>query len=413
MKTLATLTLAFSVFIDCLAQNKSPVVKDSIAKATNFSVPSSAAFNLLDVNPSKINRPGFAKDFKFDWVFNGTQISPNIAIEAQPIWLLFAKNKSYSEIEDFNIVERALYSLDLSLGTAQRKISETAGSMQTSQVQSLAFAAKLNLYSSKNPLYDDGFIKNYAPRFSEEEEKLETEKTRIEGVLNGLKKDSSSFANDINILKSSIPVDQLKLTQLLAQLAQLTLAIQNHINQFESIERKLNNIFDREVKATQAFVERYEKENWNSTIIDFGYGQVFNYSGDNIGNLQFFDKGNAFWLSGVIRIGKKHTIFGQRVMLNFMTRYITTTKTPNFTYGGNLRYGSKLINFFIEGVQTNYTKIEPGATAENTTTIAYGGDFKINNLFYVQLGIRTNYNKDFKLRDIIPLVNFNYLLPTQ
>ena len=46
-----------------------PLLKDTLLKATQYSIPSSGAFTLLGVNPENVSTPGFSRDFKIDYFF--------------------------------------------------------------------------------------------------------------------------------------------------------------------------------------------------------------------------------------------------------------------------------------------------------------------------------------------------------
>ena len=45
-----------------------PLLKDTLLKATQYSIPSSGAFTLLGVNPENVSTPGFSRDFKIDYL---------------------------------------------------------------------------------------------------------------------------------------------------------------------------------------------------------------------------------------------------------------------------------------------------------------------------------------------------------
>src|SRR5579872_6162520 len=62
---------------------------DSSSGRPDLSIPSTPAFTLLDENPSKINKVGFMRDFKIDWVLKDGKVPSNMAIELAPLWLLY------------------------------------------------------------------------------------------------------------------------------------------------------------------------------------------------------------------------------------------------------------------------------------------------------------------------------------
>lgn len=102
--------------------NNSGSAENKAAKATEFSIPSSPAFNMLNENtPSRIERYASLHDFKVDWsLTNGQQgytLSPGLAIEAQPVWLLFFDQAGAARYRNASPLLRLLSTLSLSAGT--------------------------------------------------------------------------------------------------------------------------------------------------------------------------------------------------------------------------------------------------------------------------------------------------------
>ena len=85
-------------------------------------------------------------------------------------------------------------------------------------------------------------------------------------------------------------------------------------------------------------------------------------------------------------------------------KFLGGDSTTHFA-GVNLRYGKSRSNFFAE-----YVYEKTGDLRKNT--IAYGGDFRINNTLMIQFGLRTEYDKSFSLKALKPLVNLNWILKT-
>ncbi|MCC6461104.1 MAG: hypothetical protein IT260_11575, partial [Saprospiraceae bacterium] len=111
-----------------------------VAKATELSIPTSPAFNMLNENtPSRIERYAAIHNFKVDWsLTNGQQgyaLSPGLAIEAQPIWLLFFDRAGAAKYRQATPLARTFSTLSLSIGTNA-----------SNDKNWLAWGAKLNLY---------------------------------------------------------------------------------------------------------------------------------------------------------------------------------------------------------------------------------------------------------------------------
>jgi len=65
MKKLCMLLLLLGLLGDICAQNETP----ALARASEFTIPVSPAFDLLAINPSQILRPNNIREFKVDWSF--------------------------------------------------------------------------------------------------------------------------------------------------------------------------------------------------------------------------------------------------------------------------------------------------------------------------------------------------------
>ncbi|MBK8450168.1 MAG: hypothetical protein IPL42_09200 [Saprospiraceae bacterium] len=56
-----------------------------LSYAPEFSIPVSPAFDLLGVNPCLVPKPSNLRNFKVDWSFKSYGLTPNLAIQTQPI----------------------------------------------------------------------------------------------------------------------------------------------------------------------------------------------------------------------------------------------------------------------------------------------------------------------------------------
>ena len=344
MKKLIILPLTlFSIFLYGQAT-------DEDVKPTNYTVPSSIAFDLLDVSPTEVHKPGLTKDFKFDWLFNDNGLKPNIAFEAQPIWLLANRNKSLYEYQNSdNKINRYLSTLKLSLGTTNKD-----------SMQSLAYGFSLNLYTEVDPLMDSVLIEIY------------DESTTI-----------TDLEDDLSIIKFNIETetDETRLKELQKEQTKK--------------EREIENAKIDKEKGLEEKIEEWEKLHWNSTIVDIGFGQVFNYDSGKLDSLNLRSQGYSAWLSGVFGIGKN-------VMVNGMLKYSNIGSIDYFEVGGNIRYGSNRANVFIEYL---YSSQE-----DRNNNLAYGIDYKLPNNLVLQASLKTQYNEEFNLKSLIPTIDFNYQL---
>ncbi|MCP4147149.1 MAG: hypothetical protein GY757_05310, partial [bacterium] len=165
----------------------------------------------------------------------------------------------------------------------------------------------------------------------------------------------------------------------------------------KELESKIEAISKRELKRAQKYKEKYEKDNWNATVLDLGYGRIHNYTGDSLSKLVLKNRGFGFWLNGCYGFNTK------RFLVSGLIKYIKMDEEEQYFGGLNLRYGSAKANFFVEGV---FESLE----IEDKVTIAYGGEYKINPTMMLEFGIRTEYDKDFKFANLKPVVKLNWLM---
>jgi len=141
-------------------------------------------------------------------------------------------------------------------------------------------------------------------------------------------------------------------------------------------------------------------------MIDFGFGQVFNYNLPTVfelvdttivnvtDSIVFDSKTYAFWLSGIIGIGKNG-------MINTMAKYTHENDgNSGIKAGLNVRYGNEKINIYAEYAYSSLNNLK--------NTIAYGVDYRLENGFIMQTSLRTMFNNKFELKQLIPTINFAY-----
>ena len=154
MKTVFTGVLFCLLFFQLKAQNErknnlqNTEVVASIAKATEFTIPASAAFDLLNVNPAQVAKPSNIREFKVDWSFKSWRLKPNLAMQAQPIWELLYNRADMRPYRQANGFMKTLSTLDISAGTVE----------DDNQVRRVSMAAKINLYREKDPLSDEALF---------------------------------------------------------------------------------------------------------------------------------------------------------------------------------------------------------------------------------------------------------------
>src|SRR6478609_1707152 len=107
-----------------------------------LTIPAAPVFDLMGVTPSQINRTSDIKDFKVDWSFKSWKLSPNLAIQSQPVWEVFYNRKDLSKYQDASTFMRRLASADISVGSV----------LDENNDRRIGYAIKLNLFKQRDPL---------------------------------------------------------------------------------------------------------------------------------------------------------------------------------------------------------------------------------------------------------------------
>jgi hypothetical protein len=326
---------------------------DSIAKGTDFTIPASPAFTLLDANPCRVTRPSFTKDFRLDWIIKEGKLVSDIAIDAQPIWLLFYQDVNLQEYRAKDEINRILSTITLSVGTAEKD-----------SIRSLAWALKVNVYRSRDPLLDTAYINALTPRFSDRERKL---RLRLAGIQDAL-------------AEEEFPEEQRDSLELLN----------------ETISADLDRLRQQENDRVKEIEEEYTRVQWNASLVDIAFGRLYSYSSPSIDSLHFISSGFGAWVNGAFGVG-------QSWLLSALLQFGEREGEPSRMLGANIRYGNGSRNFFLEYVFES-------AHGEKRHTISYGGEFKASDNLAIQFSLRTDYDRSFNIGKLIPLINLNWRL---
>lgn len=380
--------------------NSSPL-QSQAARATEFSIPSSPAFNMLNENtPSRIERYASLHDFKVDWsLTNGQQgytLSPGLAIEAQPVWLLFFDRAGAARYRNASPLLRMLSTLSLSAGTNA-----------SNEKNWLAYAAKINLYRQHDPLNDAKFLRT------------------LEQATDGLK--------DSLLLKiKALEMEQIRLSRRDEDYGRRYEALADSITEMEFGISEL----EREQSKKLAEVrENYIQEHWNSSYLDVAFGRLLTYEQSTTVIIKTFESlsvpgemdtvafkentlkvansGFGIWLSGGVGLG-------DQVLLSGMIRYgkkpskLTGTVGQVFSTGVNLRYGGRRHNFFIEAFYDR--SLAPLASfpeekaEQKFYMLTIGGDWRFSRNVMLSFGIRQTKDFDNGTYLLQPLINVNCLM---
>lgn len=403
--------LLLILFMSFIADVKAQGIINSESEAkrlspTEFSIPASPVFDLMGVTPSQVVRSNDIKDFKVDWAFKSWSLSPNIALQSQPVWEVAYNKKDISKYQKASPIMRKLSTLDVSLGTVRDENTD----------RRIGAAAKLNLYKEKDPLLEKGY-------YDDIEKTIEQDKKDIEASLKVLRKQLDTLKNIL--LKPAI---RSQIEGLEMELLSLNAKRRNLIN-----ERALTIV----------------SEFWNASWIDIGYGKINTYVADEKGSLLSLRLNRATATGVWINAGKG---IGKSLLLSGLLRFHNYQEQVNFTIedeqsravdtlavgsnnivslGANLRYGSPYFTFFVEyiyekrGLKTPLEAIkEVFITPDNFEIVPnsvdwnvvhpyrlnVGGDWRISKNLVLNFSMQTIFDKAVKLRTFLPVVSISCMM---
>lgn len=371
MKLFSSL-LACILLLTCSAIAQQGV--KNVAKATEFSIPTSPAFDLLAVNPSQISRPNNIRDFKVDWSFRSWRLKPNLAIQAQPIWEALYNRPTLNRYQKASPFMKTLSTLDVSAGTIEDDALHRRASL----------AMKINLFRQHDPL-----------------------------------KDMRLFVGIDSAYNQRATAQQSELKRLKTQRKQRSISLQEKSALTLKMD-SLRQVMDYDARAQkeriQALASTYVKSYWNAAHLDVAVGKLLSYQNASLDSLSLQGRATAFWLNGSLGIGRKMQMTG--VLKYIMQENLDSTITSGniFTGGLGLRYGSPKFNFFSEVLYSNsdatFGLEAPGLNLVQVQrlSVTYGGDWRINHNVLLSYGVRVDYSELFKFKNILPVAGISCMM---
>jgi len=331
------------------------------AKYSNLNVPSVPAFILLDVTSAKVQQAGYTRSVKIDWTMKNYKNTPNVGLELQPIWLLYYNQGNLSRYRKASSFARKLSTLSVSIGTYNQDFW-----------RQIAYAVKLNLYQGDDPLMNDEL--DEATKEYEEDKILY--KAHIDNARLKIRK-----ARDLDSIKK----------------------LKRIINVYKD---SLFIADQKQQDANRIYKEDYLKENWNVPTVDIGFGKLKIYDIQNIpDSSKQILSGMGVWICGSSGVGYRGLISG---MLKFVNINSVSTK---FLLGASYRYGNPRYNMYTEySYDLSNDVYTPSGRSLEKSTIGMGGDFKINSIIQLNLGLRFNMDQKFKFTSLTPAANIICLM---
>lgn len=372
-----------------------------------FSIPASPIFDLMGVTSSQVNRTSDIKDFKVDWSFKSWKLSPNLAIQSQPLWEMFYNRKDLSKYQNASRFMRRLASIDVSVGSVLAENDD----------RRIGFAVKMNLFKQKDPLM-------YRELYVDIGEKFIKEKHDLDSVLKSLKHQLDTVSN--------------------------VLAKPEIRSQIKSTEDQIMTLHTRRNGEINGRVKIFVDENWNNSSLDFAFGRVYTYQTDSTGSLKNLrlnrNTGWGGWLNGSIGLGKKWLLSGlfrttwYEEELDFQVRNKTTQEEISqkaiaentlYSLGANLRYGGSIYTFFVEflyeqkafktpvealtesfSVPGNFDIVGSSVKWDvvHPNSFSIGGDWRISQSVILNYGMRCVFDSKWKMRTFIPVATISCMM---
>lgn len=372
-----SLFLIFSIY-DCFAQ------EDAYEEIKNneISIPSAPAFALLGVNPEMVMRPSDIKSFKVDWRIKNYNLAPDLALEAQPLWHFYYKNKPFNEYLTASRITKKLSTASLSFGTAK-----------VDGINHASYAIKLNLFQSDNIMNDEEFIRTMSKNHQLQVKEIDQQ---IDSIV------YLRYSNTDPTIKEECEI-------LLDDLRQS--------------KRLLNQSMGEEFRME---IAQYQAEHWNRTMLDIAFGSVYTYDNGGFDSLKVKRAGYGIWLNGCIKAGKNGLVSG-------IARYTKIQEKANQMLGLSYRYGNQRYNFYVEGMlerlnnyfdpnlenpyDEDYFSLKhsddlgsswipfSNEVIKTQFTISYGGDFKLSRNILLNFALRSQFTKELKINRLIPVAN--------
>lgn len=357
---------------------------EELVRNSEFNIPSTPAFSLLGVTPEMVTRPGVVQDFKVDWRIKNYTLAPDLALEAQPFWVLYYDRKGLNAYRKASPLMKTLSTLSVSFGTAKMD-----------GLNHFAYSLKLNLYREKDPISDSDLIQSMALELANAE---------------------APIKEKIEYLKSELDT---------AASQESRLMIREEIYR----SREDLSLLRRDVKRQLIEVQhQYMQENWNSDAIDFAFGRVSTFNND-LDSLNIEKAGVGIWVNGAKGIGRNGLLTG-------ITKLKFIGENTDFMLGASYRFGGYRFSFYGELVYENlqnhsdngfseeelfaykyerdlgngWTKFDEALVGISQWNITYGGDFRLSNGILLNFSLRTRLDQNLKFKRFLPVANITCLM---
>lgn len=349
---------------------------ENAKKFSELTIPSSSAFDLLQMNPSLVNQPNVIRDFKVDWSFKSYKLSPNLAIQAQPFWEAFFNRDNLYRYQNASWMMKTLSTFDVSAGTVEDEWSN----------RKLAYAAKINLYRSYDAWDTDD-------EFTDAVDDYYSERRTIDSLLELYTAQYDSIAN-----QDSIPAAEKK-------------ELKRNI---EDAKELLDEIKTRHNEKLKNIVKSKAAANWNASFVDVAYGRSLTYANITTSSVKKNGDQYAVWVNASLGIGRK-ILLSSLLRYGFQNRSVVPSRadTASVTQetlgmGVNARYGNERVSFFTEYFYEEGS--DDTGNALRTSIVGYGGNWRFSSNVILNFALRTFYNSKGQLTNLTPFISISCMM---
>ncbi|MCB0688044.1 MAG: hypothetical protein KDC53_16015 [Saprospiraceae bacterium] len=364
--------------------DEASTISEDLVRKSEFAIPSAPAFSLLGATPELVSRAGSVQDFKVDWRIKNYNLAPDLALEAQPFWVLYYDRKGLDEYRKATPFMKTLSTLSVSFGTAKND-----------GVNHFAYALKMSLFRQKDPLSDPALLREMADELAQQQ-----------GPLKEYIKDLKAQMDTVSSREERMIIRE-EIFDTRGEIAAL----------------------QREQKAELIQVQaNYMAENWNSSGLDIAFGKVYTYANE-FDTLNVQNAGYAMWLNGSLKAGHRGLVGGivrlKKVGVNqdFMTGVSYRFGGARFSFYGEMVYES-LRNFSDSGfsdeelfaakysrdLDNGWFMFNEPIESISRITMSYGGDFRLSNGILLNFALRTKLDERIKFKSLIPVANVTCLM---
>jgi len=353
-------------------------VDPEILKATVFTIPESPAFVLLGTNPSNVTKPGFTKDLKLDYILKEGKLVSDLALDVKPLWLFVYDKYSIEEYRELTPFAKALSTLNLSLGTAEKNGQKK-----------FAWSMTMTIFRT-DPICDTIY------------------QNKLNNILGDTPEDINyEFSLSSKISKLSRRINQIKNNPDSIKIMLALVEERNNYQKLVDSYGKTNQ--DLKTKRLEIENKKYMDEHLSDPVLQIGYGNVYNYDNPVFDSLKFKNTGWGLWCHGSIgfelfdvfyanNTSREHTI-----LLSGLCKYMKINSLTSQFFGLNIRYGNSKTGIFGE---ISYEKI-----GDNESYIlVYGGELRIDATKSILIGLKNAYTSDFNNTSLVPAIKLNWIL---